>query len=77
MRFGESYVLDVWQDKVLGSLAMDIHKRWGVTPAEQRLFHEGSLLPLDMTLRHLDNSVTIQMQSPVVMTMISDTFDDY
>ena len=70
-------MLDVRQDNVVGSLATDIHKRWGVTLAEQRLFREGLLLPLDMPLRHLDNGATIQMQSPVVITMISDTLNNY
>ena len=70
-------MLKVQQDDVVGSLAMDIHKRWGMTPAEQRLFHEGLLLPLDMLLRHLDNSSTVQMQSPVGIKMTSDTFYDY
>ena len=74
---GESYMLEVRQDDVVGSLAMDTHKRWGVTPAEQRLFHEGLLLPLDMPLRHLDNGAMVQMQRLVVITMISDTFNDY
>ena len=74
---GESYVLEVRRDNVVGRLAMDIHKRWGVTPAEQRLFHEGLLLPHDMPLRYLDNGATVQMRSPVVIKMTSDTFDDY
>ena len=56
---------------------MDIHQRWGVTPAEQRLFHEGLLLPHDMPLRYLDNSATVQMRRPVVIKMTSDTFNDY
>ena len=58
---GESYVLEMRQDDVVRRLAMDIHKRWGVTPAEQQLFHEGLLLPHNMPLRYLDNGATVQM----------------
>ena len=48
-----------------------------MTPAEQHLFHDGLLLPLDMPLRYLDNGVTVKMRRPVVLKMTSDTFDDY
>ena len=70
-------MLEVRRDNVVGSLVMGIHKRWGVTPAEQRLFHDGLLLPHNMSLRYLDNSDTVQTRSPVVIKMTSDTYDDY
>ena len=74
---GGSEVLEVQGDDVVGSLTMGIHKRWGVTPADQRLFHEGLLLPLDTPIRYLDDGATVIMRRPVVLTMISDSFDDY
>ena len=73
----KSEVLEVQGDDVVGSLTMDIHKRWGVTPAEQRLFHEGLLTPLDTPIRYLDNSATVIIRRPVVLKMISDLFDEY